>query len=76
MADDNDSGDPGKETFWLVDGDVAMLNRSTRGAARFFAGSGWKPVPAYSIEEEGVEITEADFDARFDAARKALKDGK
>lgn len=63
-------------TFWLVDGDVAMLNKESRGAARFFPGKGWKAVPAFSIEDEGTEIPEPDFDARLEAAQKALNGGK
>jgi len=75
MARKVDSGSADSASFWAVSGDVAMLDKASRGAMRFFSDSGWKPVPAYAIEEDGVEITEADFDARLLAAKEALKDG-
>lgn len=63
-------------TFWDVDGTPAELCKETRGAARFFPGIGWKSVPAFSIEEEGREITEAEFNALLDRAKKASNAGK
>ena len=62
-------------TFWDVDGTPAELCKETRRAARFFPGSGWSSVPAFSIEDEGKEITEAEFNALLEALKKARNTG-
>ena len=76
MADKADSGAADSASFWSINGDVAMLDKASRGAMRFLSDSGWKPVPAYALEEDGWEITEAEFDTRLEAAMKALNEGK
>ncbi len=77
--DDGKTGTPEPApviTFWDVDGTPAELCKATRGAARFFPGKGWTWVPAFSIEDEGKEITEAEFDALLARVKNASNGGK